>query len=30
LTGYRYVRSARHTGFLSLTKVGVPTLEKIM
>ena len=30
LTGYRYVRSARHIGFLSLIKAGVPTLEKIM
>jgi hypothetical protein len=30
LTGYRYAKSARHTGFLSLIKVGVPTLVKIM
>ena len=30
LTGYRYARSARHTGFLSLIKVGVPTLVKIL
>jgi len=30
LTGYRHARSAKHTGFLSLIKVGVPTLVKIM
>ena len=30
LTGYRYVRSDRHIGYLSLIKVGVPTLVKIM
>ena len=30
LTGYHYARSARHTDFLSLTKVGVPALVKIM